>query len=385
MRLSDIFKYYGLAACCVVGPIFFGLGCMSYVDQRLVPDQLAIALPYVSADVGDDATMPAANANNESHSSQASAAPVATPASNAPAAKVNAQQDTQALSFWTVGLQYRGRIGYAVASAFVFLISAAVFIFGLSVVKSRYEWPGVIAVAVVFAGVAEYCATSNLIPPGRILVVEKLLKAADGFFPYVGSYKIPGDTGSLASSMVALNTFISFWSIGALLSALFVLSIRARGNELNIVPLRARLTLLRIALGLGSTFLVIGVLAQKSLMDWPLSLIVKEQAAGLRLLADALTLQVGAQGTIGLIAAFGPAIAAWSLDVAELRRIAPVNAAKQPAAENQSALKSQVDDGLVFAPFATIASLVAVLAPLLASPFVDALKSILSAFAKATS
>jgi hypothetical protein len=178
---------------------------------------------------------------------------------------VNAQQDTQALSFWTVGLQYRGRIGYAVASAFVFLISAAVFIFGLSVVKSRYEWPGVIAVAVVFAGIAEYCATSNLIPPGRILVVEKLLKAADGFFPYVGSYKIPGDTGSLASSMVALNTFISFWSIGALLSALFVLSIRARGNELNIVPLRARLTLLRIALGLGSTFLVIGVLAQKEL------------------------------------------------------------------------------------------------------------------------
>ena len=97
---------------------------------------------------------------------------------------------------------------------------------------------------------------------------------------------------------------------------------------------------------------------------------MKEQAAGLRLLADALTLQVGAQGTIGLIAAFGPAIAAWSLDVAELRRIAPVNAARQPAAENQSALKSQVDDGLVFAPFATIASLLAVLAPLLASPFV---------------
>jgi hypothetical protein len=385
MRLVDILKYYGLAALCVVGPIFFGLGCMSYVDQYLVPAQLVIALPYTSANAGDDATMPANNAGNESRSSQVGAAPAAAPAANVPRVKADARQDTQALTFWTVGLQYRGRIGYAVASAFIYLISAAVFIFGLGVVKMRYHWPGVIAVAVVFAGIAAYCATSNLIPPGRILVVEKLLKAADGFFPYVGAHQISGDTGSLAASIVELNTFISFWSIGALLSALFVLSIRARGKELDAVPLRDRLTLLRVALGLGSTFLVIGVLAQKDLMDWPLSLIAKEQAAGLKLLADALTLQVGAQGTIGLVAAFGPAITAWSLDVAEHRRTAPVVAAKEVKADKLAAVGSQVDDALVFAPFATIASLFAVLAPLLASPFVDALKSILSAFAKATS
>jgi hypothetical protein len=186
-----------------------------------------------------------------------------------------------------------------------------------------------------------------------------------------------------------------------------------------------------MGLGLGSTFLVVGVLAQKALMAWPLALIDKDQAAGLQPLADALTLQLGAQGTMGLIAAFGPAIAAWYLDVLALRRkthsvggvakqkspaqpsiesrieetleyasISPAEelhlrvtelrqeappaagAAKQAPPPRQSVDRPDDESSLVFAPISTIAGLLAVLAPILASPFVDALKSIFQVFVK---
>jgi hypothetical protein len=120
-------------------------------------------------------------------------------------------------------------------------------------------------------------------------------------------------------------------------------------------------------------------------MEWPLSLILMRQAAGLRLLADALTLQLGAQGTIALIAAFGPAIAAWSLDAAALRRKSQPNfvaATPTQPADPPIGKVQQSYDGFVFAPLSAIASIIAVLAPLLASPFVDALKSIFSMSAK---
>jgi hypothetical protein len=193
-----------------------------------------------------------------------------------------------------------------------------------------------------------------------------------------------------------LNTVVSFFAIGMLLSALYVLSIQPKEKELTFMLLRRRLILLRLALALGSAFLVIGVLAQKVLMDWPLSLIVSTQAGGLRSLANALTLQVGAQGTMGLCAAFGPAVAAWPLEAAALRRrTTAAGNAQQPephstermtrlrvpkAADSQGSAPQLTNETFAFAPFASIVSFLGLLAPLLASPFIDALTSLFKLF-----
>ena len=447
MKLSEIFRRGALAACCVAGPLLFGLISIYYTDLFLVPAQLEIPLTYHQAKPFDAAAARTDATSNESGAASRSPAAAVTPAAapnpptslssagaaptaNMPVAKpAPPQYDSEALVFWTVGQQYRGRITYAVSSAFLYLISAAVFLFGLTVFQQRCGWLATIAMVVVFAALAEFCSGANFTPPGRPLLVEKLLSEADKFFPYVKPLEKSDETGIAASSLVKFNTLVSLWSIGILLAALAILSIREDKGQLSRDVLVGRLRWLRVGLGLGSTFLVIGVLAQKALMAWPLALIDKDQAAGLQPLADALTLQVGAQGTMGLIAAFGPAITAWYLDVLALRRKARSGAAKQklptqPSAEarieeaveyasispteerylrvtelrqetlppgaaveesppkQQSADKQGEADSLVFAPMSTVAGLLAVLAPILASPFVDALKSIFQVFAK---
>jgi Na+/melibiose symporter-like transporter len=83
-----------------------------------------------------------------------------------------------------------------------------------------------------------------------------------------------------------------------------------------------------------------------------------------------LTMQLGATGTIALVAAFAPAIIAWQLDVAAYNE-------RSPKQEGGAAVA--MDINLVFAPMSLITSIVAVFAPLLASPFANALQSILGA------
>ena len=439
--MPQFVRRYGLAVCCVVAPIAFALVGVYFADKHLGPAALAMPLPYHAAQAGDG-SVPSKNPKLENNAPSVPAAgiPAIAPSEKSPGAgdaataqnvtglPPNAQKpNSDALKFWTIGLQYRGRITYAVASAFIFLISGVVFLFGVSVVADRIKW-WTLAVVALFAGVGYFCSGPTLTPPGRALVVENLLNFADGFPPYKGVLQ---NTGDLTISLVKFNTVVSLWSIGIFLWALAVLSLRPESKELDQGELQGRLKWLRVALGLGSTFLVIGVLAQKALMDWPLSLIDKDQAAGLRMLADALTLQVGAQGTIALIAAFGPAITAWNLDVGEWRRQRakeaqtaqkaqqakeaqraeeetqrpkerradelgwrrwstteasrippleeqPAPVVKQNSPQRQSdADDAKGNDGLEFAPMSMIASVFAVLAPLLASPFVDALKSLL--------
>jgi len=450
MKLSEIFRRGALAACCVAGPLLFGLISIYYTDLFLIPAQLAIPLTYHQAKPFDaNAAQTDAARNKEDRDARSSAAavppaaapplpPVSSsatgvePPAHAPVAKqALPQHDSEALVFWTVGQQYRGRITYAVSSAFLYLISAAVFLFGMTVFQQRCGWFATIAMMAFFAALAKICSSAEFTPPGRPLLLENLLTKADEFFPYVEPLKVSDGAGNAASHLVKFNTFVSLWSIGTLLAALAILSIREDKRQLSRDVLEDRLRWLRMGLGLGSTFLVVGVLAQKALMAWPLALIDKDQAAGLQPLADALTLQLGAQGTMGLIAAFGPAIAAWYLDVLALRRkthsvggvakqkspaqpsiesrieetleyasISPAEelhlrvtelrqeappaagAAKQAPPPQQSVDRPDDESSLVFAPISTIAGLLAVLAPILASPFVDALKSIFQVFVK---
>ena len=102
-------------------------------------------------------------------------------------------------------------------------------------------------------------------------------------------------------------------------------------------------------------------------------------------------------GTIAIIAAFTPAIIAWWLDVEHYRRETadkaqaprpPQHKARKEAAraaaaadtdETHDPLSEQGPlDEFVFAPLSTISGIIAALAPLLASPVVDAIRSLLS-------
>jgi hypothetical protein len=155
-----------------------------------------------------------------------------------------------------------------------------------------------------------------------------------------------------------------------ILAALYALSIRPPRDELDLGDLKHRLTAIRCALGLGSAILVLAVLSSRTLLGWPLQLLTEPYRKALLPIADALTMQLGATSTIALVAAFAPAIIAWQLDVAAYN--------ERPAKQEGDAAMA-MDANLVFAPMSLITSIVAVLAPLLASPFVNALQSILGA------
>jgi hypothetical protein len=405
-RWYEILRRYGLAACCIVGPFLFGLGGAYYALHRLLPDPdpVAITLPYAAATppeqsgsptkTGADSNRPpqAASAPSSALPPMAASAPI--PATSPVPAPPNSdattpdENNSQAdLEFWTIGQHYRGRITYAVATAFLFLVLSVTYLFAVIVVWSRLGWRRTISVLVVFAAIDVYCARYSFVLSGQTFIVEKLLNQADTFFPFVKPLQVGlAGTGTSADALVQLNNFFVFLPIGMGSVALFVLSIRPRDEALELGPLQTRLTLLRVLLGLASTCLVIDVLAQKALMEWPLGLILQKQADGLRFIADALTLQIGAQGTMALIAGFGPAIVAWSLDASALRRKmaqgGTVVLPKQSADPPPSGGSTPLADSLAFAPLSAIISFLAVLAPLLASPLVDAVKSIFSMAAK---
>jgi hypothetical protein len=406
----EFLRRYGLAASCIIGPLLFGLGSDYLATKWLVPfaDPEILSGGYLPAIPPCRQNSDADNGLN-SQSKAGAIAPVSAPKSTGPTQVSDALSCTSLaqaaaarpwdnrndplsiVEFWSVGQQYSGRLTYAIASAFLYLIAAAVLIFGVSVVAWEFGVAWACSAMAFFLVLAVICGNSGFLPRGRTLIVEGILNKADGFFPFLDF--IGSETGERTRLLVQFNTVISFFAIGMLLSALYVLSVQPKDNVLTPTLLRRRLTLLRLALALGSAFLVIGVLAQKILMDWPLSLIVGVQANGLRSLANALTLQVGAQGTMGLFAAFGPAIAAWSLDATALRRKTPaVRDAQRPkshshldkATEPRTGMPQASNETFAFAPLASIVSFLGLLAPLLASPFIDALKSIFSVFASGT-
>jgi hypothetical protein len=216
------------------------------------------------------------------------------------------------------------------------------------------------------------------------LLIDNLLNAADKF-PALLPLKAHG-TGATVASLVRINTSVALIPVTMVLLALLSLSIRP--SELHLADLRQRLKAIRYALGFASAILVASVLLSKALLEWPLKLILESQALALRPLADALTLELGAAGTIALFAAFAPAVAAWRLDVERYRAAhpRPGEAAKAAPADHEPDHEPKpkhkpknADDGLVFAPWSAMTGVIAVLAPVLASPFVDALRSILGA------
>jgi hypothetical protein len=121
---------------------------------------------------------------------------------------------------------------------------------------------------------------------------------------------------------------------------------------------------------LASAVLVVGTLLAKALGDWPISLLAEADRKALDPAGDAITRLWGASGSIALVAAFLPGIAAWYLDRQAYRNAHPPADPARPA------------DGLDIAPLSTVSGILVVLAPVVASPVFDALTSLVTAVNK---
>lgn len=267
---------------------------------------------------------------------------------------------------------YAGRVAYAIASAFLVFVALATFVFSAALIFQSRKWPGVIVAVIIWMVVSWSVAVKFSNVHGRYLVVRDLFNAADtfpGLAPFVTlSHGRPLPTGQLMENLIFDNTVIALIPVGMLLTALALLT-WSPPEPLTEAALIARRLLLRCLLWLASGSFVMGVMCNKALVEWPLTLIKAGEAVALTPIADSLVLQFGALGTGAILAAFAPAITAWMLDVHALRQSA------------QSG-DGQRTDTLQFATSTTITSIVAVVAPLLASPVVDSVKSIVGALSK---
>lgn len=406
-RVAEWASRNGLALCCVVAPLLFALIAFNGVLWWLTPDIATnIHIDYRPANAAQSLAKPATTTTTTTTTTTAGdAATTTTTTTDAPTTKPESAKgnDTaertnpnQAISLRA--LQYRGEARYAAASAFIYLASAAVLLFSLVIVYRRLDWR-VWGVALLgFVAISYIIAYFHFAKPrGRELIVENVLNAAEQFEQIRLSGMLQPKTGDIISSLVSLNTIAALVPVGMLLVALAALSVRDPDAMPDPADLKLRRTCLRIALGLASALFVIGVLANKILVAWPLSLIIKAQRDALQPLAEAVTLELGAMGTIAIIAAFTPAIIAWWLDVEHYRRETadkaqaprpPKHRARKEAAraaaaadtdETHDPLSEQGPlDEFVFAPLSTISGIIAALAPLLASPVVDAIRSLLS-------
>jgi hypothetical protein len=154
------------------------------------------------------------------------------------------------------------------------------------------------------------------------------------------------------------------FTVGLLLTALGAASVRC-GASVNRTDLDDRLFVIRATMVMASALLVVGVLQAKALVEWPISLLVEAERKALDPAGDAIPRLWAGSASVALLAAFLPGIAAWYLDRRDYR-------AGHAGAEAQS-------DGLDIAPLSTVTAILAVLAPVVASPILDAAKSLVTA------
>ncbi|MGH6794659.1 MAG: hypothetical protein ACREDD_08015 [Methylocella sp.] len=299
-----------------------------------------------------------------------------------------------------VAKDLRGRASYAVASALLYLASAAAIGFGFWVVRPRIGAQLAIVAVLFVVGyfVASFPQAFDQLRP---MVVERILEAAKnqaapmnllasgdadrswfnqfvaGLFPGVEQYGDPAVT-----ALLRLNSMIGLFAVGMLLAALASISVRRKEAPTH-GELVSRLWIMRIVLALGAAVLVIAVLCSKILIEWPTSLLSISQQKAIAPIGEALNLMFGASCTLALIAALGPAFVAFVLDrqafraaLADTRQAATAGATAQDRAPANAVPAQRFADDLGFALWPSISAAVAVFSPLLAPLLAELVKSI---------
>jgi hypothetical protein len=259
-----------------------------------------------------------------------------------------------------------GRLNVAYGYAFLVLVSVVAFVFGSYVLVDKFGWGAWAVVTAIFATVTVTLAYFDLNHGGvRRFVADNILARADG---HALLQYLPASDN--LRGLIMFGLCVGYLSVGLVLASLFVAAVR-KGSSATLEDLKARLFVIRVGLILGSAILVVVVLSSRAVFDWPLSLLAEPDRKALAPAADALVRKWGAIGSISLVAAFLPAIAAWYLD-RECYRTTP----HPPPAPQETVAELEI------APLSTVTSIIAVLAPIVASPIFDALKSLLATVQK---
>lgn len=313
-----------------------------------------------------------------------------------------AEKNDQDVTVTFLAMDLRGRASCAVASALLYLASAAAIGFGLGVVGRRNGARLAFGALLcsVFLGyiVASNREASDLLGP---LVVDHILAAANKLeppmnvlasgdadrslfnqfvgilFPRVDQFRDPAVAG-----LVRLDSMIGFSAVGMLLAAMASVSVRPEKPPTH-EELLSRRAIMRIVLALAAALLVVAVLCSKIFVEWPTSLLSNSQQKAIAPIGEADILILGASCTIVLIAALGPALAAFVLDrqvfratLADNRQAETTEATVQDRGPANAAPAQRFADDLGFAPLSSISTGIAVFSPLLASPLLGLLASI---------
>jgi hypothetical protein len=341
---------YALAIACVAAPALFGMWASSVtLAWLMVPSHVErIALDYRLRD------QPAATP------SAVKPAQATEPGATGPAP---GKDGKTAARFELIALHFSGLVDFALASGFLYFVFAAA-----SAVSAATIWrrsgPNSLVLAAAALSIVTAAETYLVMAnkQRRVLFTDNIFQVADR---HDLLKELP--VAERMTDLIGVDIFIGLFTAGIIVIALATASIR-RGADVDLADLEDRLLVIRYTLFLASAILVVVTLSTKALVDWPISLLEEAERKALGPGGDAITRLWAASSSIALLAAFTPGIAAWYLDRQAYRNAHP------PAGPGR-----QPEDGLDIAPLSTVTSILVVLAPVVASPMLDTLKSLLTA------
>jgi len=344
---------YALAVACVVAPFLLGLWPSSVTVAWLMsPAHVErMQLDYHLRDQPAAGSQRAAGAEQKAEGGGAVS----------PANKGDAKSESAA-RFEVVAQHVSGLFNFGITSGFLYFVGAFACALSAMIVYRRLGGRMLALAVAAFAVVAGLETWLLMADKGRrILVTDNIWQLAD---QHDLLRHMPVTERML--ELLAFNMFVGMFTVGMILMALAVGSVR-RGPPVARTDLEDRLFVIRVTMVLASAMLVVAVLQIKALVEWPISLLVEAERKAIDSAGDAITRLWAGSSSLALLAAFLPGIAAWYLDRRDYR-------AAHPAAEAQPEA-----DGLDIAPLSTVTALLAVLAPVVASPILDAAKSLVSA------
>jgi len=328
-----------------------------------------------------------------------------------------------------VARHFSGIIGFGIGTAMLWIASVALFAFAAGVILTLKDdgrrnvagtvfgpavspgcfFMGTVVVTGIFAAAGAIIFRQT--PQLQLLVFKNVFDIADAH-PWVEQMKISAHV----LDFVTLNIFFGIWAVGMWQWALFCAAVRPLVPDnptKELLPalsdyLIDRMSVIRTGVIVASILLVINVVTTKALVDWPLSLLTDDARQALAPAGNIIVQQWGVLGTLALIAAVAPAIIAWHLDRQDYRarRLEAANGnTPPPAATGAGATKSgaaeadagkppakpgqgksddaqPADDGLEVKLVSMITSVVALLAPMIASPLLSGLQSLFSLLSK---